>query len=197
MAKQIARESEACGATPFLDEAQVDAGADFEDDILNFLERAHEKQRGVSVWFDEFDVQPGEPWRDALESALRASDVLVALLDAEYPSKPAVSFELGAAIGMGKKVVPIVRSFICAQRSGSPVELYGAGYHRGTTYAHVRVIEELGQGEEMFLVEGVKICIIDPPPRVLVVRTSLLWRPARAYCLWRGQSRGNRLWGAG
>jgi len=66
------------------------------------------KQRGVSVWFDEFDVKPGEPLRDALESGLRNSDVLVALLDPEYPSKPAVFFELGAAIGMGKKVVSIV-----------------------------------------------------------------------------------------
>jgi nucleoside 2-deoxyribosyltransferase len=66
------------------------------------------KQRGVSVWFDEFDVQPGESLRDALEAALRNSDVLVAWLDQEYPSKPAVFFELGAAIGMGKRVVAIV-----------------------------------------------------------------------------------------
>ena len=42
VAKQVAREIEARGATPFLDEAEVDAGADFEEDILNFLERAHE-----------------------------------------------------------------------------------------------------------------------------------------------------------
>lgn len=66
------------------------------------------KQRGVSVWFDEFDVKPGEPLREALESALRNSDVLVALLDPEYPSTPAVFFELGAALGMGKEVVSIV-----------------------------------------------------------------------------------------
>jgi len=32
-AKQIAREVEARGAPPFLDEAQVDAGADFEEDL--------------------------------------------------------------------------------------------------------------------------------------------------------------------
>jgi hypothetical protein len=36
VAKQIAREIEARGATPFLDEAHADAGADFEEDILNF-----------------------------------------------------------------------------------------------------------------------------------------------------------------
>jgi nucleoside 2-deoxyribosyltransferase len=65
------------------------------------------KERGVSVWFDEFDVQPGEPLREALEAGLRNSDVFVALLD-EAPAKPNLFFELGAAIGMGKKVVPIV-----------------------------------------------------------------------------------------
>jgi len=66
------------------------------------------KERGVSVWFDEFDVQPGESLREALESGLRNSDVLVAVLDAEAPAKPNLFFELGAAIGMGKRVVPIV-----------------------------------------------------------------------------------------
>lgn len=58
------------------------------------------KERGVHVWFDEFDVRPGESLRDALESGLRHSDVLVALLDPE--SKPALFFELGAAISMEK-----------------------------------------------------------------------------------------------
>jgi nucleoside 2-deoxyribosyltransferase len=66
------------------------------------------KDRGVSVWFDGFDVHPGESVRDALEAGLRSSDVLVALLDAESSSKPNLFFELGAAIGMGKRVVAIV-----------------------------------------------------------------------------------------
>lgn len=66
------------------------------------------KERGVTVWFDEFDVRPGESIRDALEAGLRKSDVLVALLDTESKSKPNLFFELGAAIGMGKKVVAIV-----------------------------------------------------------------------------------------
>jgi len=66
------------------------------------------KERGESVWFDEFDVQPGESSREALESGLRNSDVFVAVLDAEAPAKPDLFFELGAAIGMGKRLVPIV-----------------------------------------------------------------------------------------
>jgi hypothetical protein len=36
VARQIAREIESSGAKPFLDEAEVDAGADFEEDILDF-----------------------------------------------------------------------------------------------------------------------------------------------------------------
>ena len=32
IAKQIAREISACGAIPFLDEAEIDVGADFEVD---------------------------------------------------------------------------------------------------------------------------------------------------------------------
>ncbi len=50
VAKQIAREIENRGGTPFLDEAEIDAGADFEEDILNFLERAHELVVLLTPW---------------------------------------------------------------------------------------------------------------------------------------------------
>jgi len=50
VARQIAREIAACGATPFLDEAHIDVGADFEDDILAFLERADELVVLVTPW---------------------------------------------------------------------------------------------------------------------------------------------------
>jgi len=50
VARQIAREVTACGATPFLDEAEIDVGADFEDDILAFLEKAHELVVLLTPW---------------------------------------------------------------------------------------------------------------------------------------------------
>lgn len=50
VAKQIAREIAACGATPFLDEAQIDVGADFEEDILAFLEKADELVVLITPW---------------------------------------------------------------------------------------------------------------------------------------------------
>ena len=50
VAKQIAREIETRGATSFLDEAHVDAGADFEEEILNSLQRAHELVVLLTPW---------------------------------------------------------------------------------------------------------------------------------------------------
>jgi len=50
VAKQIAREISACGATPFLDEAHIEVGADFEEDILAFLEKAHELVVLLTPW---------------------------------------------------------------------------------------------------------------------------------------------------
>jgi len=50
VAKQLAREIAARGAIPFLDEAQVHAGADFEEDILSYLERADELVVLLTPW---------------------------------------------------------------------------------------------------------------------------------------------------
>ena len=50
VAKQIARAVAECGATPFLDEAEIDVGADFEEDILAFLERADELVVLITPW---------------------------------------------------------------------------------------------------------------------------------------------------
>jgi hypothetical protein len=50
IAKQIAREVSQCGATPFLDEADVEVGEDFEESILSFLEQAHELLVLLTPW---------------------------------------------------------------------------------------------------------------------------------------------------
>ncbi|MGH2610872.1 MAG: toll/interleukin-1 receptor domain-containing protein, partial [Tepidiformaceae bacterium] len=42
VAKRLAEAIEATGATAFLDEADIDVGADFEEDVLEFLEKADE-----------------------------------------------------------------------------------------------------------------------------------------------------------
>jgi TIR domain len=50
VAKQIAREISACGAKPFLDEADIETGAEFEDAILTFLSEAHELVVLLTPW---------------------------------------------------------------------------------------------------------------------------------------------------
>jgi hypothetical protein len=50
VAKQIAREIEACGAAVFLDEAEIDVGADFEEDILTALDKSDELVVLLTPW---------------------------------------------------------------------------------------------------------------------------------------------------
>lgn len=65
-------------------------------------------QRGLQVWIDQLAVKAGESIREAVEKGLRESDVFVTLIDPSTLSSPSLFFELGAAIGMGKRVVAIV-----------------------------------------------------------------------------------------
>ena len=79
----------------------------------NDLEWVHQfantlKDLNVAVWLDEWQVTAGESIVDALETGLRASDVIVAVLSPRNIASPNVLFELGFAVGMGKRLIPIV-----------------------------------------------------------------------------------------
>jgi hypothetical protein len=50
VAGQLKRSFEACGADVFLDEAEIDVGADFEEDILQSLESANELVVLLTPW---------------------------------------------------------------------------------------------------------------------------------------------------
>lgn len=62
---------------------------------------------GIGVW-DTDKIRPGDNWREEIEKELRESDIIVTLIDKNNVKSPWVFFELGAAIGMGKKVVAII-----------------------------------------------------------------------------------------
>jgi TIR domain len=79
------------------------------------------KKLGQRVWFDQFEIQAGQSWSDALETGLRDSDVFVTLVERENLHRPNLFFELGAAIGMKKRVVAIVPKDI--DPAQLPVEL--------------------------------------------------------------------------
>ncbi|MBI5474317.1 MAG: toll/interleukin-1 receptor domain-containing protein [Ignavibacteriae bacterium] len=65
-------------------------------------------KEGVEVWFDQFSVKPGASLSAAIEKGLRQSSVVVLVLNEENVERPNLFFELGAALGMNKVVIPIV-----------------------------------------------------------------------------------------
>lgn len=83
------------------------------------------RQRGLRVWLD-LQIPVGKSLIEALDAGLRESDVLVALIDPETSFKPNLYFELGAAIGTGKLVVPIVPREL--DNSKLPLELRNRHY---------------------------------------------------------------------
>ena len=66
------------------------------------------RQEQVEVWLDEWEIKLGESLRDALEAGLRQSDAIVAVVSRSNARNPNVFFELGAALGMGKRLIPVV-----------------------------------------------------------------------------------------
>lgn len=63
---------------------------------------------GADVWFDEFNIKPGDSIRESVEKGLRGSDMIVLLINDQSVGSSNFFFELGAAVGMNKKIVPIV-----------------------------------------------------------------------------------------
>jgi len=69
VARQIAREIRASGATPFLDEADVEVGAEFEEDIRDFLDKANELLVLFTPWALERPyvwIEIGAAWQRRL-----------------------------------------------------------------------------------------------------------------------------------
>jgi predicted nucleotide-binding protein len=66
------------------------------------------KDLNISVWLDEWQVAAGDSVRNALEKGLRNSDAIIAVLAEQDAARPNVFFELGVALGLGKRLIPIV-----------------------------------------------------------------------------------------
>src|SRR5215217_622384 len=63
---------------------------------------------GVGVWYGESDIALGDSIVDKLEKALRESEIIILPITRETINNPNFQFELGAALGMNKRIVPIV-----------------------------------------------------------------------------------------
>jgi ABC-type branched-subunit amino acid transport system substrate-binding protein len=66
------------------------------------------KEKGISLWFDEWELRPGDDVTEAMERALRESGAMVFLVGPQSVDKPALLFELGAALALKKRIIPVV-----------------------------------------------------------------------------------------
>ncbi len=66
------------------------------------------RKEGLDVWLDQWQVAVGESLPEALESGLRGSDAIVALISERNARRPNLFFELGFALGEGKRVIPVI-----------------------------------------------------------------------------------------
>ena len=79
------------------------------------------KKYEVNVWLDEWEIQAGESVVEALEMGLRESDAIIAIVSKYNVNSPNVYFELGVALGLGKKLIPIIEEGL--ETSLIPIEL--------------------------------------------------------------------------
>src|SRR5262245_41493996 len=71
-----------------------------------FAEALRDEQ--VDVWLDAWELHAGDSLPDALEAGLRGSDAIVSILSSSNAWRPNTFFELGVALGTGKRLIPIV-----------------------------------------------------------------------------------------
>ena len=66
------------------------------------------REQGVDVWLDVWQVHAGDSLCEALEAGLRGGDATDAILSAANGCRPDMLFELGVALGTGKRLILIV-----------------------------------------------------------------------------------------
>ena len=124
IAKQIAREIETRGGTPFLDEAQVDAGADFEEDILNFLEQADELVVLLTPWALERPyvwAEIGAAWGRRIPIVA----LLLGITATELQSRPGIPVLLKKRDLLQFNEVEIYLNQLAARSDSSKGDLHG------------------------------------------------------------------------
>jgi TIR domain len=75
-----------------------------------FAERlvADLRSRGVSLFFDQQDIQPGDEWDTTVENALDSSPWLLVILSPDSVDSQNVMDEVGQALSLKKRVIPIM-----------------------------------------------------------------------------------------
>ena len=78
---------------------------------------------GLRVWIDEREIALGDSLTDKLAEGMQASDYLILVVSPDSLPSTWFNFELGASLGSGKKVIPIVDKDICLVDLPGPLKI--------------------------------------------------------------------------
>ena len=99
------------------------------------------KNRGVTTWFDDDNLQPGDNWGKSIEQALRESNTLVLVLSQSNVNSPWTFFELGAAFADKKRIIPVLAEDVDISQVPLPVRKLQMLHIKSPTEAGKRVAE--------------------------------------------------------
>lgn len=74
--------------------------------VLAFVQEL--KNQGAKIWIDEFDIELGENWDNAIEEALDQSETIMIIISPTAVESQNVQDEVSVAISAKKKMVPIL-----------------------------------------------------------------------------------------
>lgn len=81
------------------------------------------KQRGLSVWFDDAQIKLGENWGRAVYEGLTRSSNIVFIVGPGAANSNNLAFELGMALGSGKRIIPVVAKDLPLAEIPGPIRL--------------------------------------------------------------------------
>lgn len=76
------------------------------------LLQASLRRFGISAFVAHVDIEPTREWMEEIEAGLLSMDALAALLTAGYKDSPWTDQEVGAAIGRGVFVIPVMKGVL-------------------------------------------------------------------------------------
>src|ERR1039458_5562286 len=79
------------------------------DAVFADLAKMKLNAEGVEVWLDHGDLRGGDEWREAIDQGISGSDALLVILTPASCASSYVTYEWGFALGLGKKVIPLMR----------------------------------------------------------------------------------------
>jgi hypothetical protein len=70
--------------------------------------RANLRDMEVTGWMDESDIATGDAISEKIRESLKRASAVIVIVSERSLKSPWVQFELGAAEGMGKRIIPIL-----------------------------------------------------------------------------------------